>query len=56
MHLLAEVLRCRPKEASGRCMNCKRWFGHTKKGMAVDVRNSKSKACVYIPISLQEKV
>ena len=55
---LPNLLLCRPNQISGRCTNCKRWVDQPKqgKGMVVNVKNSKSRACVYVPISLQEKV
>ena len=55
---LPNLLKCRPVEISGRCTNCKRWVDHPRQsgiGIAVNVKNSKSKACLYMPISLQEK-
>jgi hypothetical protein len=56
---LPNLLRCRPNQISAKCCNCKRWVDHAKQtgiGVTVNVKNSKSKACLYIPISLQEKV
>ena len=43
-------LGCQPQKPDAKCMNCKR-----HKDSGVVVVNSKSKACVYMPISLQEK-
>jgi hypothetical protein len=43
-------LGCQPKKPDSKCMNCKR-----HKSFGVVVNNSKSKACIYMPISLQEK-
>jgi hypothetical protein len=43
-------LGCQPKEPDAKCMNCKR-----HKASGVVVKNSKDKACIYIPISLQKK-
>jgi hypothetical protein len=57
--LLPEYTRCKPKVASPKCENCKRWVDHpeqTRGNGVVNVQDSKSKACFYIPISLQEKV
>lgn len=56
--VLTNLLLCRPNQISAKCCNCKRWVDQAKqhKGLAVNVANSKSRACVYVPISLQEKV
>jgi hypothetical protein len=43
-------LGCQPQKPDAKCMNCKR-----HKDSGVVVVNSKSKACVYMPISLQER-
>jgi len=56
--LLPEYTRCKPKVASPKCENCKRWVAHpeqTRGNGVVNVQDSKSKACFYIPISLQEE-
>jgi hypothetical protein len=57
--LLPEYTRCKPNVASPKCENCKRWVDHpeqTRGNGVVNVQDSKSKACFYIPISLQEEV
>ena len=57
--LLYEYTRCKPQLVSSKCENCKRWVDHpeqTRGNGVVNVQDSKSKACFYIPISLQEKV
>jgi hypothetical protein len=57
--LLPEYTRCKPKVASPKCENCKRWVDHpeqTRGNGVVNVQDSKSKACFYIPISFQEEV
>jgi len=49
---------CKPEQVCAKCCNCKRLAFHplqTKGGVTVNVQSSKSKACVYMPISLQEK-
>jgi len=54
-----EYTRCKPKTVNAKCKNCKRWTDHpeqTRGNGVVHVFDSKSKACFYIPISLQEKV
>ena len=49
-----KYLLCIPEEPDAKCKNCKRMSdGHIN---SVNVKNSKDKACIYIPISLQEKV
>ena len=55
---LPNLLLCRPNQISAKCCNCKRWVDQPKqsKGVVVNVKNSKSRACVYVPLSLQEKV
>ena len=45
------LLGCKPKEPDAKCNNCKRLFLPN----AVNVKNSKDKACIYVPISLQVK-
>lgn len=55
--LLFNYILCKPEQVSAKCCNCKRLAFHplqTKVGFSVNVKNSKSKACVYMPISLQE--
>jgi hypothetical protein len=57
--LLPEYTRCKPQLVSLKCENCKRWANHpeqTRGNGVVHVLDNKSKACFYIPISLQEKV
>jgi hypothetical protein len=57
INLLFEYIRCKPEQVCAKCCNCKRLSFHplqTKGGVVVNVKNSKSKACVYMPISLQE--
>jgi hypothetical protein len=44
------ILGCQPKQPDAKCLNCKR-----NKPFGVIVNNSKDKACIYIPISLQVK-
>jgi len=54
MNWLNGYLLCIPEEPDAKCKNCKRFSdGHIN---SVKLKNSKSKACIYIPISLQEKV
>jgi hypothetical protein len=54
---LANYILCRPEQADAKCRNCKRWTDQNAKHInSVNLKNSKSKACIYIPISLQEKV
>lgn len=47
-------IACLPKEPDAKCHNCKR-FNWTKQKVYVNVKNSKDKACIYMPISLQVK-
>ena len=57
--LPSEYTRCRPQVVGERCKNCKRWVDHpeqTAGNGVVNVKDSRSKACFYIPISLQEEV
>ena len=56
--LSSEYTRCKPASPSDKCENCKRWSDHpelTRGNGVVNVQDSKSKACFYIPISLQEE-
>ena len=56
--LLPEYTRCKPVVYSSKCENCKRWVDHpeqTRGNGVVNVQDSKSKACFYIQISLQEE-
>jgi hypothetical protein len=48
-----DQLRCQPAKPDSKCMNCKRRVVHTQ--MYVNAKNSTDKACIYIPISLQDK-
>jgi hypothetical protein len=53
MSWLGGYLLCKPKVPDAKCNNCKRLSdSHIN---SVNVRNSKDKACIYIPISLQEE-
>jgi hypothetical protein len=45
------LLGCKPKEPDAKCSNCKRRLLPNP----VNVKNSKDKACIYVPISLQVK-
>ena len=45
-----KILNCLPREPDAKCNNCKR-----RGPNGVVVKNSKDKACIYIPISLQVK-
>ena len=57
--LLPEYTRCKPQLVSSQCENCKRWVDHpeqTRGNGVVNVQDSKSKACFYIPVSLQEEL
>jgi hypothetical protein len=47
------ILGCLPKEPDTKCLNCRRLKLHST--AYVVTKNSKDKACVYIPISLQVK-
>ena len=47
--MLFNYLKCAPTEPCAKCMNCKR----RAPVAPVNVKNSKSKACIYMPISLQ---
>jgi len=56
--LLFGYILCKPEQISAKCCNCKRWADYPKqpKGrVTVNVKNSKSKACHYMPVSLQEE-
>ena len=48
-----KIIGCLPKEPDSKCHNCKR-FG-LNDVVYVSCVNSKDKACIYMPISLQEK-
>jgi hypothetical protein len=45
------MLGCKPKEPDAKCLNCKRFSLPNP----VNVKNSKDKACIYVPKSLQVK-
>lgn len=45
-------IACLPKEPDAKCENCKRF---KQASSYVNVKNSKDKACIYMPISLQVK-
>ena len=47
--MLFNYLKCAPTEPCAKCMNCKR----RAPVALVNVKNSKSKACIYMPISFQ---
>ena len=56
--LSSEYTRCKPVVYSAKCENCKRWVDHpeqTRGNGVVNVQDSKSKACFYVPVSLQEE-
>jgi hypothetical protein len=50
---LLKLLGCLPKEPDAKCENCRRYglLSHAH----VVCQNSKDKACIYVPISLQVK-
>ena len=48
-------LACLPKKPDSKCDNCKR-YQLTEAKYFVNVKNSKDKACIYMPISLQVKI
>ena len=48
-----KLIGCLPKEPDAKCKNCKR--NGLKDVIHVSCINSKDKACIYMPISLQEK-
>ena len=50
---LLKLLGCKPKEPDAKCENCRRYG--LKDGAHVTCINSKDKACIYVPISLQVK-
>ena len=50
---LLKLLGCKPKEPDAKCENCRRYG--LNDGAHVTCINSKDKACIYVPISLQEK-
>ncbi len=52
MNLLM-LLGCKPSYPDAKCANCKRPLSEHK--TTVHVINSKDKACIYVPISLQVK-
>jgi len=47
-------LRCSPSKPDEKCFNCKKKLAQSQ--MYVNTKNSTDKACIYVPISLQEKV
>jgi hypothetical protein len=54
-----DYFRCQPVTPDKKCRNCLRWSEqkgqtHGPRTTALNVINSKSKACSYSPISLQE--
>jgi hypothetical protein len=56
--LPAEFLRCHPSAPDAWCRNCKAWAGLPEQPpttRATETTNSRSEACVYVPLSLQSK-
>jgi hypothetical protein len=51
---LIKLLGCLPKEPDSKCQNCRR-YGLLSDSY-VTCTNSKDRACIYIPISLQAKI
>tara|TARA_R110002126_G_scaffold23130_1_gene81626 strand:+ start:341 stop:508 length:168 start_codon:yes stop_codon:yes gene_type:complete len=54
-----EYTRCKPVVYNDKCENCKRWLDHPEQTLGngvVNVQDSKSKACFYVPVSLQEEL
>jgi hypothetical protein len=50
---LIKLLGCLPKEPDSKCQNCRR-YGLLSDSY-VTCTNSKDRACIYVPISLQAK-
>ena len=50
---LLKLLGCLPKEPDAKCENCRRYG--LNDGAHVFCKNSKDKACIYLPISIQVK-
>lgn len=50
--MIPNYLKCAPSHPDAKCKNCKRPISQNK--TTVYVKNSKDKACIYIPISYQE--
>ena len=48
-----KLIGCLPKEPDAKCANCKR--NGLRDVIHVSCVNSKDKACIYMPISLQVK-
>jgi hypothetical protein len=53
--MMGNIVACLPKQPNNKCHNCKRFQWQEAK-YYVNVKNSKDKACIYIPISLQVKL
>lgn len=53
--MMGKIVSCLPKSADAKCENCKRYQVPNAQHF-VNVKNSKDRACIYIPISLQGKV
>lgn len=58
--LLWDVARCDPETPDHHCLNCERWLAHPEQKLGprtpiVTVETSRSEACMYVPISLQER-
>lgn len=56
-----DVIRCDPEYPDHYCWNCKRFINHPKQVVSertkiVSVETSKSEACMYMPVSLLERV
>ena len=49
--VIFNYIECAPVEPCAKCMNCKRRAPTAR----LVVQNSKSKACIYMPISLQKQ-
>ncbi len=56
-----DYTRCQPIKPCEKCENCKRWFAHPEQKnnpfgqSVVTVADCRDKACMYIPISLENK-
>lgn len=49
--MIPNYLHCLPSHPDAKCNNCKR--PHSLNKTSVNLKNSKDKACIYIPISFQ---
>jgi hypothetical protein len=54
-NMMGKIVACLPNRPDAKCENCKR-YQVANAQYFVNVKNSKDRACIYVPISLQVKL